>query len=122
MTLRALGVGGHVTPVATIPLTLAATDDFGLAALRLQIERTLSVEEKEKVERKTQRATVALPLSSDPARPTLDHQVRHDVALQADPPKVGTLLRFIGEADDRCARGTQTGRSSVLGLASRLAR
>ena len=32
VTLRALGVGGHVTPVATIPLTLAATDDFGLAA------------------------------------------------------------------------------------------
>ena len=36
VTLRAVGVGGHVTPVATIPLTVAATDDFGLAALRLQ--------------------------------------------------------------------------------------
>ncbi len=116
VTLRALGVGGHVTPVATIPLTLAATDDFGLAALRLQIERTLSVEEKEKVERKTERATVALPLSSDPARPTLDFQGRHDVVLQSRPPQVGTLLRFIGEADDRCARGTQTGRSSALAL------
>ena len=34
VTLRALGVGGHVTPVATVPMTLAATDDFGLAALR----------------------------------------------------------------------------------------
>ena len=31
VTLRAVGVGSHVTPVATIPLNLAATDDFGLA-------------------------------------------------------------------------------------------
>ncbi len=77
---------------------------------------TLSVEEKDKVERKTQRATVALPLNPDPARPTLDFQGRHDVALQANPPQVGTLLRFMGEADDRCARGTQTGRSSALAL------
>ena len=116
VTLRAVGVGGHVTPVATIPLTLAATDDFGLAALRLQVERTLSVEEKEKVERKTRRTTVALPLNSDPARPMLDFQVRHDVPLQSDPPQVGTLLRFVGEAEDRCARGAQTGRSSALAL------
>src|SRR5205823_3129859 len=116
VTLRALGIGGHVTPVATIPMTLAATDDFGLAALRLQVDRTVTVEEKEKAEPKTQRATVALPLPADPGRPVLDHQVRHDVVLQSDPPKVGTLLRFVGEAEDRCARGAQTGRSSVLAL------
>ena len=36
--------------------------------------------------------------------------------LQSSPPKVGTVLRFVGEADDRCARGAQTGRSSVLAL------
>jgi hypothetical protein len=116
VTLRAVGIGGHVTSVATIPLTFAATDDFGLAALRLQTERTLSIEEKDKLERKTQRATVQLPLSADPARPPLDFQCRHDVALQTDPPAVGTLLRFLAEADDRCARGTQTGRSSALAL------
>jgi hypothetical protein len=116
VTLRAVGVGGHVTPVATIPLTVAATDDFGLAALRLRLERTLNVEEKEKIEPRTQRTMVTLPLTSDPARPVLDHQVRHDVALQADQPKVGTVLRFTAEADDRCARGAQTGRSSVLAL------
>jgi hypothetical protein len=116
VTLRALGVSGHVTPVATIPLTLAATDDFGLAALRLQVDRTVTVEEKEKTEPKTQRATVALTLPADTGRPVLDHQTRHDVVLQADSPKVGTVLRFTGEADDRCARGAQTGRSSVLAL------
>ncbi len=36
--------------------------------------------------------------------------------LQADPPKVGTVLRFVAEAEDRCVRGTQTGRSTVLAL------
>ncbi len=41
VTLRALGVGNHVTPVATVPLSLAATDDFGLGALRLQVDRTI---------------------------------------------------------------------------------
>lgn len=32
VTLRAVGVGAHVTAVATLPLTMAATDDFGLSA------------------------------------------------------------------------------------------
>ena len=36
--------------------------------------------------------------------------------LQADPPGSGTVLRFVAEADDRCARGAQTGRSSALQL------
>ncbi len=114
VTLRALGVSSHVTPVATLPLSLAATDDFGLAAVRLRVDRTFSTDDKS--EPKTERTTVAFPLSSEPGRPVLDHQVRHDVLLQASSPKVGTLLRFVGEADDRCARGAQTGRSSVLAL------
>jgi len=114
VTLRATGVGGRVTPTATIPLALAATDDFGLAALRIQADRSVVVADSDKPEPQTKRAAIPIPFESDPARPTLDHQARHDVALQADPPAVGTLLRFTGEADDRCARGAQTGRSGVL--------
>jgi hypothetical protein len=116
VTVRALGVSSRVTPVATIPLNIAAVDDIGLAELRLQVDRTVIIEEKEKVEPKTQRTTVPLPLPASPTRAVLDHQVRHDVALQADPPKVGAVMRFIAEAVDRCARGAQTGRSSVLAL------
>jgi len=120
VTLRAVGVGSHVTPVATIPLNLAATDDFGLGAFRLQIDRTLNPEEKastsDKADPKSQRTTVTLPLTQDKDHPVLDHQVRHDVVLQTDPPKVGTILRFLAEADDRCVRGVQTGRSSLLQL------
>lgn len=112
VTLRALGVGGHVTPVATLPLTLAATDDFGLGALRLRIDRTTGGDDKSAPT--STRRTVALPLSAEGGRPVLDRQVRHDIVLQADPPPVGTVLRLIGEADDRSARGVQTGRSSVI--------
>jgi len=114
VTLRAVGVGSHVTPVATIPLNVSATDDFGLAAFRLQVERTLRTEEK--AEPASQRHTVTLPLPSDKERPVLDHQVRQELILQADPPPVGSLLRFVAEADDRCARGAQTGRSAALQL------
>ncbi|WP_165250346.1 hypothetical protein [Paludisphaera soli] len=116
VTLRAMGVGGRVTPVATIPLTLAATDDFGLAALRIQADRSVIAGEADagKPEAQTKRSTIAIPFESDPARPTLDHQARHDVALQSDPPPVGAVLRFTAEADDQCARGVQTGRSGVL--------
>jgi hypothetical protein len=114
VTLRASGVSAHVTPVATIPLTLAATDDFGLSALRIQSDRSVLVDEAGKRDEKIEHATIKLPFESDPARPTLDHQVRHDLSLQSDPPKPGATLRFTGEADDHCARGTQTGRSSVL--------
>jgi hypothetical protein len=116
VTLRAVGVSSRVTPVATIPLSIAATDDIGLAALRLQFDRTVTVEEKDRALPKTERTTIPLPLAMDASRPVLDHQVRHDVALQGDPPKVGAVLRFAALAEDRCARGTQTGRSSVLAL------
>ncbi len=112
VTLRALGTGGHVTPIATIPLSISATDDFGLAALRLKTDRTASPDDKSPPV--TQSASQVLPLALEKDRPLLDHQARHEVVLQADPPKIGTLIRFVAEADDRCAHGVQTGRSSAL--------
>jgi hypothetical protein len=112
VTLRALGVGAHVTAVATIPLSIAATDDLGLSAVRLQIEKTTT--EDSKSEPKTTKKTVPLPLASDQARVVLDHQARHDVELQAEQPAIGTVLRFVAEAEDKCARGVQVGRSASL--------
>lgn len=112
VALRALGVGGHVTAVATIPLSVAATDDLGLAAVRLQAARTTTAGDK--AEPKTTSKTVPLPLAAGGGRAVLDHQARHDVELQADPPAVGTVLRFVAEAEDRCARGVQVGRSAAL--------
>jgi hypothetical protein len=103
-----------VTPVATIPLNIGATDDLGLAALRVQVDRSLHTEDKSAP--KSERATVAIPLPPEKDRPVLDHQTTHDVVLQSDPPQVGTQLRFQAEAEDRCARGAQTGRSTALQL------
>ncbi len=40
LTLRASGVGRRVTPQARVPLSIHATDDFGLASLSLELERT----------------------------------------------------------------------------------
>jgi hypothetical protein len=113
VTLRAQGVGGHVTPVATIPLAMAATDDLGLAALRLQIERTSHGEGK--TAPTISKQTVPLPLPAG-GKVVLDHQARQDVDLQANPPPIGTILRIQAEAEDRCARGTQVGRSGVVHL------
>jgi hypothetical protein len=112
VTLRALGVGAHITSVATIPLSIAATDDMGLSVVRLQIERTTI--EEDKAEPKTTKKTVPLPLGADASRVVLDHQARHDVDLQADSPPIGTVIRFVAEAEDRCARGVQVGRSTAL--------
>ena len=112
MTLRALGTSGHVTPIATIPLSISATDDFGLAALRLQMDRTTPSGD-EKSAPVTKRAAQALTAGLED-HSTLDQQVRHEVVLQADPPKIGTIIRIVAEADDRCANGKQTGRSSAL--------
>ena len=112
VTLRAQGVSSHVTPVATIPLTLAATDDLGLAALRLQIERMVATSEK--AESVTTKQAVPIPLAADGGKAVLDHQARHDVDLQANPPPIGATLRFQAEADDKSARGAQVGRSGVL--------
>jgi len=112
VTLRALGVGAHVTSVATIPLSIAATDDMGLSLMRLQVERTST--EGNTGEPKTTKKTVPLPMATDTARVVLDHQARHDVELQGEQPAIGTVLHFVAEAEDRCARGVQVGRSAAL--------
>ena len=113
VTLRAQGVTAHVTAVATIPLTVAATDDIGLAALRIQVDRTVAPT-AEQAEPVTTRQTVPIPLSTGGDRAVLDYQARHDLDLARTPPPVGTILRLQGEADDRCARGVQVGRSGVV--------
>src|SRR4029079_3587894 len=81
VVLRTLGIGAHVTPLATIPLSLTATDDLGLSAVRIQVDRTAA--SGDQVGPKAARQTVALPLAADAGRAVLDHQARHDLELQA---------------------------------------
>lgn len=112
VVLRTQGVGNHVTPVATIPVTIAATDDLGLASIRLNVERTTMSEEK--AEPVTTKKVVPIPLATDGGRVVLDHQARQDVDLQGNPPPIGTTIRLIAEADDHCARGPQVGHSGAI--------
>ena len=116
VTLRAVGVGGRVTPAATIPLTIAATDDIGLAALRLKDVRTSNGGTDDKPEIATRAEVVPLPLPLSADRPVLDHQARHDLVLQVDQPAVGTVIRIVGEAEDKNVRGPQVGRSGAIQL------
>ena len=111
VTLRTQGVGAHVTPVATIPLVLGATDDLGLGSLRLQVERTVHPDEK--AEPVITKQSVPIPMESG-GRAVLDHQARHDVDLQNNKPPIGAVLRLQAEAEDRCARGPQVGRSGTV--------
>jgi len=131
VSLRATGVGAHVTPVATIPMTVGATDDLGLASLRIRIERTKPPKEEDEADRgpapededqdesdtpRTETETIELPLPSNAERAVLDHQVRRDLELVADPPPTGTVLKLVAEAEDRCAQGAQVGQSAPLTL------
>ncbi|HEV3021803.1 MAG TPA: hypothetical protein VGX76_05030, partial [Pirellulales bacterium] len=50
VTIQSSGVGRRVTPVARIPLSLRATDDFGVASLALDWERTATRDDKPHVE------------------------------------------------------------------------
>ena len=116
VTLRAIGVGGRVTPVATIPLTVSATDDIGLAGLRLQADRSTS--EEGKIEPITKKQTVPLPLASEGGRAVLDTQVRHDVELQVDAPKIGHGAPVHGRGRGPLrpgASGRQVGRAPDAG-------
>ncbi|WP_201750076.1 hypothetical protein [Tautonia marina] len=117
VTLRALGVGSRVTPVATIPLSLAATDDLGLASVRLQIDRIAPAQagEQEAPEAdRPDRQTVPIAIPSGDDRAVLDHQARHDVDLLAQPPALGTTFVMIAEAEDTSTRGAQRGQSGAL--------
>jgi hypothetical protein len=121
VSLRAMGVGARVTPVATIPLSIGATDDIGLASLDLHVDRVTPPKEPDRPDAEprapeTRRETVAIPLGASEDRAVLDHQARHDVDLATNPPPIGTILKILAEATDQCARGPQAGRSAVLQL------
>ena len=102
VTLRALGTGGHVTP----DCHHSAVDlgDRRFWAGRALGSRPTGLRARMTSPRRSRSARArSLPLPLEKDRALLDHQIRHEVVLQADPPKIGTLLRFVAEADDRCA-------------------
>lgn len=111
VTLRSTGVGKRVTPQATLPLNVRATDDFALAGLAWEMERTVPAEGTPQSE--TERVELPLP-TPDADNPLLDFT--HDDRLLLKPRTLptGTLLRIRAAASDACLDGPQTGYSRWL--------
>lgn len=111
VTLRSSGVGKRVTPQVTMPLNVRATDDFALASLELELERTTPSEKTPKAE--TERVQLELP-TPDPAAPLMEFTQDQKLSLKPRGLTAGTMLRLRGAATDHCIEGAQTGTSRWL--------
>jgi hypothetical protein len=114
LTLRSSGVGRRVTPQARIPLAMHAVDDFGLASIGLELERTeLSGDKSQttssrwELENFTAESGQSLPLAAD--RASL-------VPLAEKSLAPGQAIRLRARAEDRCALEAHTGYSRWLGF------
>jgi hypothetical protein len=119
VTVRSSGVGRRITPVASIPLALRATDDFGLTAVAVEVEQT--VHKSEKPETKVHSRPVELPATgatdggtAGSAGPLTDMETESLVALKEYVLTPGTTLRVRGTAQDNCAEASQAGQSRWL--------
>jgi len=116
LTIRpSAGIGRRVTPVARIPLSIRATDDFGIAALALEIERTEIREDK------PESSTARVDLGDDAQSPAgapaqTELELDYDLELRERALAPGTLLKLRGTALDNCTVGAQPGNSRWLSL------
>ncbi len=114
LTLRASGVGRRVTPQARLPLAIHASDDFGLASLGLELERT------ELAGDQTQTTSKAWSLEnfgadSPSALPgTVDRTPELALAEQGLAP--GMSIRLRAQGVDGCPLGVHQGYSRWLGF------
>jgi hypothetical protein len=112
LTLRSSGVGRRITPVARIPLAIHATDDFGIASLGLESERTQLLEEKPQTDLSKQ--DLALGQLAADAPPRIDVLLDHELKLADQQLAPGNLIRLRSTATDACALGAQQGYSRWL--------
>ncbi len=112
LTVRSSGVSRRVTPVARIPLAIRATDDFGVASLGLELERTRLLEDKpQTVNTKLDLAMGELPAN---APPHIDVTLDYELALADRQLAPGDLIKFRSTATDACVLGIQQGHSRWL--------
>jgi hypothetical protein len=110
VTIRSSGVGRRVTPVARIPLSIRANDDFALTALDLGWELTSVRDEKQDVETK-QLELVKHDPAEDGAEPATQLEYDNELELRDTGLAPGNSLKLRGVATDACALGAQTGNS-----------
>ncbi len=111
VTIRSSGVGRRVTPVARIPLTVRANDDFGLASLALDVERTALVEDKPRAE--VQQEELDLGRAADGPQRT-EIELEHELQLASRGLTPGTSIKLRGAAQDASTLGAQLGHSRWL--------
>jgi len=112
VTIRSSGVGRRVTPMARIPLAVRANDDFGLASLALEWERTVLREEKPTVD--TGRQPKETDGDGAPASLGLEQQWNYEWSLRERNFAPGSAVKVRGAATDACRLGAQQGHSRWL--------
>jgi hypothetical protein len=112
LTIRSSGVGRRVTPVARIPLSVRANDDFGLASLALDWELTSIRDDKPHVEAKQLKLEEFTPQEN--SEPLTQFEYDNELALRDTGLTPGNTLKLRSVATDSCALGTQTGHSRWL--------
>ncbi len=112
LTMRSSGVSRRITPVARIPLAIHATDDFGIATLSLELERTQLLEEKPQSDSSS--LELALGNQATDAPPRIDVLLDHELKLADHQLAPGNLIKLRSTATDACALGVQQGFSRWL--------
>ena len=102
VTIRSSGVGRRVTPVARIPLSIRANDDFGVASLALEWEQTSTRDEKQRVE--TKRVQIEEPA---PKEALLERELIRDreIATARARPGAGQHAQAAGHRHRRLRAG-----------------
>ncbi|MDE0866229.1 MAG: polyketide synthase [Rubripirellula sp.] len=114
LSIKLKGIGTAVTPIAKIPITATAVDDYGVATLNISVTPT-SNDEAESEPSKS--ASTSPPLDRDGATET-ELDLRELSANNSLPKLVpGGAINLIGEATDRYNLGSQhISRSEVFRL------
>lgn len=111
-TLRVSGVRQRVTQSATLPLTIAARDDFSLSNVLLNYNVSApqgdgkAEPNKKDIELWSNRGDA----STDEAR---HQEIRRRLTVSSTDAKVGSLLHVSARASDSCRQGAQTGKTRV---------
>jgi hypothetical protein len=110
VTVRSSGVGPRVTAVARIPLSVRALDDFNLAQLGLELERSVPTEQE------PEKKDAATRIDVDPpgADEATEAERQTNVLLRDLSVGPGTSIKLRGFASDNCAEGSQAGYSRWL--------
>jgi hypothetical protein len=123
VTMAYSGVHPRITPMARIPLTIEARDDYGMASLTLGIkdERPDPADPSKLIPRQTARdlfgTSATQPATSAPAtQRTLETELalKHILDVGAMKLPLGTLITLSAEATDDCYLKPQTGKSRTV--------